>query len=377
MIWVHSRRILERGPCRALGGGASSTCRLLSGATKKTGAGRQRNDVGKINPPSVSPFAVQMGGYCFPHPDKVRDGEKGVVKKHLGHGGEDAFFGDGTSFVGVADGIYEWRSKGIDAGLFSRSLMESAYDFCVGHSPRLEPRPGGEPYTTGREIFQAAENHVVKEKLQGSSTLCIFGILPYEGLEGYLTREGGANFHAMNHPANKKVWAGKLGEDVPDVSSLFRPDAMVGHCVNLGDSGVLVCRPSTKEVLFRTCQQEHSFGCPFQLGHEPHADTFSDADSCYIGGLKGGDMAIVGSDGLFDNLTDEAVVEICATSVKENARPQTLAMALVKEAFENSINSKIDTPYSLSATEEFSIIYKGGKKDDIAAVVAQLTENAP
>ena len=88
-------------------------------------------------------------------------------------------------------------------------------------------------------------------------------------------------------------------------------------------------------------------------------------------------MAIVGSDGLFDNLTDEAVVEICATSVKENARPQTLAMALVKEAFENSINSKIDTPYSLSATEEFSIIYKGGKKDDIAAVVAQLTENAP
>lgn len=33
---------------------------------------------------------------------------------------------DGTFGLGVADGVYMWKQKGIDSGLFSRSLMRYA-----------------------------------------------------------------------------------------------------------------------------------------------------------------------------------------------------------------------------------------------------------
>ena len=178
----------------------------------------------------------------------------------------------------------------------------------------------------------------------------------------------------MNEPNTIRMWAGQPEVEVSDVSSLFATDSMVGHCVNLGDSGVFVFRPSTKEVLFRSAHQEHRFGCPFQISHENSTDTFSEAQSYYIGGLQKGDMAIAGSDGLFDNVRLETLMDISVEQMKKKSSPQQIAMALVKEAFENSINKKIDTPYSLSATEEFSLIFRGGKKDDIVVVVAQLDE---
>lgn len=50
---------------------------------------------------------------------------------------------------------------------------------------------------------------------------------------------------------------------------------------NVGDSGFAVIgrRPYDPDisVKFQTPQQEHMFGCPYQLGHEDSADTADDA----------------------------------------------------------------------------------------------------
>lgn len=50
---------------------------------------------------------------------------------------------------------------------------------------------------------------------------------------------------------------------------------------NLGDSGYLVLgrTPHQRDfhLKYRSPQQEHNFGVPYQLGHEEHADRASDA----------------------------------------------------------------------------------------------------
>lgn len=53
------------------------------------------------------------------------------------------------------------------------------------------------------------------------------------------------------------------------------------NCANLGDSGCLVVGRTSRQphmhIKWQTPQQEHGFGCPFQLGHHANADKAEDA----------------------------------------------------------------------------------------------------
>lgn len=68
----------------------------------------------------TQPLQVAASGFAIPHPSKVRSGIKGVNRKGGGHGGEDSYFyasnSNGSFALGVADGVYEWKLSGIDAG---------------------------------------------------------------------------------------------------------------------------------------------------------------------------------------------------------------------------------------------------------------------
>ena len=153
-----------------------------------------------------------------------------------------------------------------------------------------------------------------------------------------------------------------------------RGTAQVAH---LGDSGVLIVGKEGV-VKLKTPQQEHSFGFPFQLGHHDRSDRPEDALVSVVS-VEAGDVIVVGSDGLFDNLSD-AEVAACAiegrrgggrgTRADAGAMAAAIANELGRRAFENSLDKKIATPYSIAATEAFSMIYSGGKSDDITIVVA-------
>ena len=324
--------------------------------------------------PAQSPYKLDVGGFCIPHPEKVKQGEKAVCTNAYGYGGEDAYFtlGKGGNFIGIADGIYEWRDRGIDAGLFSRALMTGASEYATDAIMK-------DKFVTSKDLFRAAAAHARNSGLQGSSTLCIFGLIPYEG------------FHEMKDDMhlNYKMRITKLGkrkiypthfdgnETINDILSSMLNNvngskAMVGQVTNLGDSGILVGRPSTGEILFRTPQQEHDFGFPYQLGHEGIADGVDDAEVYLVGNIIEGDVIIAGSDGLFDNLSDVEILSHASNFPEKS--PQQISMQLINAAFEKSIDKKADTPYSNAATEEFNIIYRGGKKDDIACVVSRVSQ---
>lgn len=76
------------------------------------------------------------------------------------------------------------------------------------------------------------------------------------------------------------------------------------------------------------------------------------------------------SDGLFDNLNEVEISSTVTQMLGQGASCSTMVQALVKLAFEASVDRKRDTPYARDASEAFNAVYSGGKRDDITVLVA-------
>ncbi|KAF9111223.1 hypothetical protein BGX27_005225 [Mortierella sp. AM989] len=100
--------------------------------------------------------------------------------------------------------------------------------------------------------------------------------------------------------------------------AILRDDEL--RIANLGDCGVSVIRRN--EFIFRTEEQQHSFNYPFQLG-TGSTDSPKDAQVFTVK-VESGDIVVMGTDGIFDNLFDEDILEEvvrCVSSV--NTTPNT------------------------------------------------------
>ncbi|KAG1681171.1 hypothetical protein FOA52_015614 [Chlamydomonas sp. UWO 241] len=270
--------------------------------------------------------SVRAAGLSFPHPDKVKGGVKGVNRQGFGYGGEDAYFfceGRNNLFgMGVADGVYMWRDVGIDSGVLAQTLMRTACD-----------------------MMQKGVEDVYKVLETSSHVALVDG-----GLQGSCT----ASLLTINA-------SGQL------------------HAANLGDSGFMVLGPPhgsrgqmsshELEVRFRSAQLEHEFGRPYQIGHHVHASKVSDADlvSFYV---CRGDVIVMGSDGLLDNVSDERIAALLTSLLAQGAGPARMVQELTRIAYEASVDKRADTPYARDASSAFNMVYNGGKKDDITVLVA-------
>ena len=80
------------------------------------------------------------------------------------------------------------------------------------------------------------------------------------------------------------------------------------YITNLGDSQILVIRPSAQEVLYKTKEQWHWFDCPRQLGTNspdiPRINAVMDKVE-----IEAGDLVLAMSDGVTDNLWEHEVVQ--------------------------------------------------------------------
>ncbi|OUS49287.1 Serine/threonine protein phosphatase [Ostreococcus tauri] len=270
-------------------------------------------------------FECVASGAAVPHPEKTkRDGARAVVRRTHGHGGEDAYFiarapGHNNVGMGIADGVYLWRWQGIDAGEYSRALMTHAAEALISGAI---VRPTA--------MMAHAYDEVNNAGMKGSTTACIVVIDKEHGLM---------------------------------------------YCSNVGDSGFMLIRgePGGRYVAHRSPPQEHNFGCPFQLGHHETSDKASDAMRTKLY-LEPGDIVVLGSDGLWDNLSEVEVLASVEASVADEAKVDQKAIDiatrnLLARAYDVSMDRSRVTPYSLAATEHFDMVYSGGKKDDISVVV--------
>lgn len=257
---------------------------------------------------------------------------RSLEKVKPGKFGDDAYFvvkqaqGD---VIGVADGVGGWRAWGIDPGEFSNSLMRISERIVRGgrYSPS---QPAA---IIARAYYELLEN---KTHILGSSTACVVVLQGDAGDAGHL------------------------------------------YSANIGDSGFLVVRDGL--VVHRSQEQQHYFNTPFQLSLPPpgtNAHVLSDrpesAETLEFP-VKEGDILMVATDGVFDNLTDSAIV-------REMVKVQGSTDLLLLQQAANSIAHRARTlafdedymsPFARNAREN-GINAIGGKPDDITVVLATIT----
>ncbi|KAA8528218.1 hypothetical protein F0562_035531 [Nyssa sinensis] len=224
-------------------------------------------------------------------------------EKHSKPQGDDAhFICIEKQTIGVADGVGGWTKKGVDAGQYARELMANSVN-----TIQNETRGDVDP----RRVLHEAYSYT---NVEGSSTACILTLKD-------------------NHL----------------------------HVANVGDSGFLLIREG--EDVYQSPIQQHSFNCPYQLGNSTTCDHPSVAQVFKIA-VKPGDVVVVGTDGLFDNMFANHIEEIAKLVIQKGAGPEQVAWTIAEHAYYNSVDGTATTPFtqmSLMAGKE----HLGGKVDDI------------
>ncbi|KAM0848637.1 hypothetical protein ACQ4PT_054236 [Festuca glaucescens] len=226
---------------------------------------------------------------------------------------EDAHFGhDEAGVVGVADGVGGYRRNGVDAGAFSRGLMTSAFEQVL----TTEPGTPVFPYT----LLERAYEETVASAATGGSTAVILSLA-----------------------GTALKWA------------------------YIGDSAFAVFRDGV--LLHRSQRQQNGFNCPLQLNGRRNGDSITEANVGEVP-VRHGDVLVVGTDGLFDNVFDADLERLVRMGTALGFSPKNMADVVAGVASEISMSGTTDSPYSSDCRKLRGDRRRGGKQDDITVVVA-------
>ena len=138
------------------------------------------------------------------------------------------------------------------------------------------------------------------------------------------------------------------------------------QALNVGDSCCMIIRDG--KVAAKTREISHYWECPYQLS-EDSPDQPKDGTKLNVE-LVSGDLLIMGSDGIFDNLDDDALLDIVAIS--PSPKPTPLAKQICDVSRRVSLDTTSATPYSKQAKRRGDADYRdglGGKLDDVCCIV--------
>jgi protein phosphatase PTC7 len=251
-------------------------------------------------------------------------------------GGEDAFFvSEEYASFGVADGVGGWAAAGIDPAEYPRKLIDACEIGAALH---------GDPYDILMNAFETVH----------APGTCTVALATLEG--NYL------------------------------------------HLASLGDCGTRIVRDGT--VIFASKVQEHRFNQPYQLGSPRfHPSNVPEDAHRYSIVVQPGDVIVMGSDGLWDNLWDHELESLVAEELEKMAavvgargggdgisrhykgqeKVQELVDNLAKLASKHSKDSRYSSPFVVEKYERLvpEAVRKlmeeepqGGKLDDVTAVAA-------
>ncbi|KAL3809917.1 hypothetical protein ACHAXA_005331, partial [Cyclostephanos tholiformis] len=333
-----------------------------------------------------APLYLNVGVVEYPHPFKSADGI-GSSRRNFGPQdlatdpslSEDAHFvsevellGESGNhmqkllYMGVADGVGSWREYNVDPREFSHRLMAECENVLSEASTQCSV-VGGEAdcsMISPAELMAQAYKRTKEANVIGSTTVCV------------------ALFDSVRHQL---------------------------HFSNIGDSGIIVLRHIDSDVAstlqrgstdlsiaFVSQQQLKSFNHPFQMGWtgeeivEKNSSFRQASDSCTSSvHILRGDIIIMATDGLFDNVDVDDITKIAQQWEHESgfidgggigsrnkrwssgnsltdlsARSVSkLAERLCRKARENSLDNTTDSPFALLAKEN-DIMWSGGMPDD-------------
>jgi len=267
---------------------------VMHNGCTRTRRAATRSPVVTICESAPAGLAMVAAGVVVPHPEKVKTG------------GEDAFMiansrdkGKSRRYsLAVADGVSSWSKAGVDAGAYSSVLV-----------------------TTAREVLMSGDTEYVTE---GSLSQKVIG---------------------------KAQDSAKVpGSSTFVVASLDESTGIL-DVANVGDTGVRVVRKG--EVVLTSTPKQHQFECPYQLASPAFAEVNDQFDSaadaeCLSFPLQDGDWLIFGSDGLYDNMYDEELVQILGgvSTTDPFSAAQAISRELAALSQDHSLDKKRETPYA-------------------------------
>lgn len=223
-------------------------------------------------------------------------------------GGEDALFMKGRTF-GVFDGV-SGAEKLDGVPLYSRTLAEEMKKYVDKESVSIQE--------ITRLLKDAAD--FADEAATGASTAVVASI----GENGFL------------------------------------------QALNVGDSLCMVIRDG--KIAAKTREISHYWECPYQLS-EDSPDRPRDGTKLNVE-LIPGDLVIMGSDGIFDNVSDDLLLDLIAKNAKLN--PTQLSKKICELSRKQSLDRQAVTPYGQQAQRRGDPAFKdgrGGKVDDASCIV--------
>ena len=137
----------------------------------------------------------------------------------------------------------------------------------------------------------------------------------------------------------------------------------------IGDSAFAVFRDGA--LLHRSQRQQKRFNCPLQLNGRGSGDSITQADVGEIA-VRHGDVLVVGTDGLFDNVFDADLERLVRMGTALGFSPKNMADVVAGVAYEISMSGSTDSPYSSDSRKLRGDRRRGGKQDDITVLVAFL-----
>ncbi|KAK0588757.1 hypothetical protein LWI29_005064 [Acer saccharum] len=222
-------------------------------------------------------------------------------------GGGDAYFVACKNWLGVADGIGQWSLEGINPGVYAQEFMENCEKIVLG-SKNI-------PITNPVKVLNRS---AVETQSPGSSTVLV------------------AYF-----------------------------DGQALHVANIGDSRFIVVRDGSVFKMSSPLVHEFNFPLRIERGDDPSALVEE-----YKIDLDEGDVIIIATDGLFDNIYVQEMASIVSSSLHDGLRPQEIAEFLAMRAQEVAESGTRRSPFADAAQAAGYIGYRGGKLDDVTVIVS-------
>lgn len=321
-----------------LGGGDSAHATIVANAVTDAQHSHQNRAANSNSVVADGTLQFANAVRVIPHPQKAK------------RGGEDAFFAHPFA-IGVADGVGGWNLGGVDPSQYSRALVAGA----LGAAETNQRDP--------TSIMYAGYNEA--RGIVGSATFCIVALDTPASAAAAAVKAAAAAADKSASSSDKDNGDNGARASVAQVRGPTTAKAIgVLRSANLGDSGFMLYRHGA--LVYRSKEQQHDFNFPFQLG-EGSDDTPAVATTRTLS-VEPGDVVIVGSDGLFDNVHEESITALVGvhTNIDE------LAERLARIASLNANNMSFMSPFAVNALRYGYDGMIGGKLDDITVVVGQV-----
>jgi protein phosphatase PTC7 len=226
--------------------------------------------------------------------------------------------------------LSRWQDYGIDASLYSRKLLRNVADAALLEEEALAGDASSEAVPPAPRELLAAAQAVTREP--GAATAVLLAL------------DGAAR---------------------------------TAHAVNLGDSGYRHFRNAA--LIASSTPQQHGFDCPYQLGYSKF---IADNDTAAMGdvtalSVQEGDLLLLASDGLFDNMDESEMVGIMRDALAAaplggdgasgaHAAAAGVAAALASVAAAHARDASYDSPYARESVRN----YEAQKAEAAAAAAA-------